>query len=219
VLAVPRRGCLNIHASLLPRWRGAAPIHRALLAGDPASGVTIMQMDEGLDTGPLLLAREWPIPPRCTGGQLHDALATLGAEAVVEAIEAWSAGRIAPLPQPAEGACYARKIDKAEARIDWALPADAIDRQVRAFNPWPGAETRWRGQGLKIWAATSLGASSVPEPEPVTLAPGWVCGRGRILVATGTGVLQVERLQLAGRRATSAAEFLNAHPLAGERFE
>jgi methionyl-tRNA formyltransferase len=218
-LAVPRRGCLNIHASLLPRWRGAAPIHRALLAGDPASGVTIMQMDEGLDTGPLLLAREWPIPPRCTGGQLHDALATLGAEAVVEAIEAWSAGRIAPLPQPAEGACYARKIDKAEARIDWALPADAIDRQVRAFNPWPGAETRWRGQGLKIWAATPLGASSVPEPEHVTLAPGWVSGRGRILVATGAGVLQVERLQLAGRRATSAAEFLNAHPLAGERFE
>jgi methionyl-tRNA formyltransferase len=219
VLAVPRRGCLNIHASLLPRWRGAAPIHRALLAGDPASGVTIMQMDEGLDTGPLLLAREWPIPPRCTGGQLHDALATLGAEAVVEAIEAWSAGRIAPRPQPAEGACYARKIDKAEARIDWTLPADAIDRQVRAFNPWPGAETRWRGQGLKIWAATPLGASRVPEPEPVTLAPGWVSGRGRILVATGAGLLQVERLQLAGRRATSAAEFLNAHPLAGECFE
>jgi methionyl-tRNA formyltransferase len=219
VLAVPRRGCLNIHASLLPRWRGAAPIQRALLAGDPGSGVTIMQMDEGLDTGPMLLTREWQIPPRCTGGQLHDALARLGAEAVVEAIEAWSAGRIEPRPQPAEGASYARKIDRAEARIDWTGSAATIDRQVRAFNPWPGAETRWRGQVLKIWTATPSDAE--PGPATANLAPGVVVegGRGQIHVATGDGRLQIERLQLAGRRPTSAAEFLNAHPLGGERFE
>jgi len=221
VLSVPHRGCLNIHASLLPRWRGAAPIHRALLAGDSTSGVTIMQMDAGLDTGPMLLAREWPMPARCTGGQMHDALAALGAETVVEAIEAWTAGRIEPQPQPAAGATYASKIGKAEARIDWSRSATAIDRQVRAFNPWPGAETRWHGQGLKIWAATPLGAVPAPEPEPASLAPGLVLDgvRGRILVATGEGLLHIERLQLAGRRPVGAAEFLNAHPLAGERFE
>jgi methionyl-tRNA formyltransferase len=216
VLDVPRHGCWNIHASLLPRWRGAAPIQRAILAGDESTGITIMQMDAGLDTGPMLLVRPTPIGPREHGGALHDRLSVMGAEAIVAAIDAWQAGRLTPQPQPASGATYAAKIRKEEARIDWAQPAVAIDRLVRAFNPWPVAETAWDGKQLRIWAAE-------PEPRaPVTAAaePGTVLesAGGRIVVATGEGALGLTRVQVAGRRAMPAAEFLNATSLAGARF-
>jgi len=212
VLEAPRLGCWNIHASLLPRWRGAAPIHRALLAGDALTGITIMQMDAGLDTGPMLLERPVPIGAREDGGSLHDRLAALGAEAIVAAIAGFQAGRLAPVPQPAEGVTYASKIRKDEARIDWATPADAIDRQVRAFNPWPVAETRWQDRQLRVWAAEPVSAAS-GEPGEVLEAAG-----GRIVVAAGEGALGLTRVQLAGRRAMTAAEFLNAHSLAGARL-
>jgi len=212
VLDLPRLGCWNIHASLLPRWRGAAPIHRALLAGDTVTGITIMQMDAGLDTGPMLLKRPVGIGPREEGGALHDRLAALGAEAIVAAIEELEAGRLVPVPQPAEGVTYASKIRKEEARIDWNAPADAIDRLVRAFNPWPVAETRWEDRQLRIWSAEPVHAAA-GAPGQVLEAAG-----GRIVVATGEGALALTRVQLAGRRAMSAAEFLNAHPLAGARL-
>jgi methionyl-tRNA formyltransferase len=214
VLAAPRLGCWNIHASLLPRWRGAAPIQRAILAGDGETGVTIMQMDAGLDTGPMLLERATPIGPRDTGGTLHDRLASLGAEAIVEAIEAWQDSRLVPRPQPAEGATYAPKLHKDEARIDWNDAAAAIERRVRAFDPWPVAETLWRGQQLRVWQA------EVDEAVATGFAPGTVLETtpGRIVVATGGGSLSLGRVQLAGRRAVTAREFLNAHSLAGMRL-
>ena len=214
VLDVPRLGCLNIHASLLPRWRGAAPIQRALLAGDRRTGVVIMKMDAGLDTGPMLLVRDTPIADGETGGELHDRLSRLGAEAVVEAVDGWAAGRLAPVPQPDEGATYAAKIAKHEALIDWTRPAADIDRLVRAFNPWPVAETTWRGRQLRVW-------SGRPGDLPAAAgAPGEVVGeaRDRLQVATGAGAYEVTRLQLAGRNAMPAAEFLRAHDLAGERL-
>ena len=213
ILDVPRLGCWNIHASLLPRWRGAAPIQRAILAGDGATGITIMQMDAGLDTGPMLLVRPTPIDARESGGQLHDRLATLGAEAIVAAVEQWQAGRLVAVEQPAEGATYAAKIRKEEAVIDWRQTAAQIDRQVRAFNPWPVAETRWQGQQLRIWESESVAAGSGAEPGRILAADG-----GRLLVATGEGALALRRVQLAGRRAVTSAEFLNAHPLAGARL-
>ena len=212
VLDVPELGCVNIHASLLPRWRGAAPIARAIEAGDRETGVTIMQMDAGLDTGPMLLVRRMPIAERETAGTLHDRLAVLGAEAVVEAIDAWRDGRIAPEPQPAAGASYARKIERHEAAIDWTRNAVALDRQVRAFDPRPVAETTWSGNQLRIWEAT-------PLPRTIDAPPGSVIETGAALVvAAGQGALRIERMQLAGRRAMSAAEFQNAHSLAGARL-
>jgi len=213
ILEVPRLGCWNIHASLLPRWRGAAPIQRAILAGDTSTGVTIMQMDAGLDTGPVLLTRATPIDARETGGSLHDRLSVLGAEAIVAAIDDWNAGRLRAQPQPDEGVAYAAKIHKEEARIDWNRRAVLIDRQVRAFDPWPVAETRWQERQLRVWEASV-------EPVAVAAAPGSVieAGDGRLLVATGDGALSLRRVQLAGRRAMSAAEFLNAHALAGARL-
>jgi methionyl-tRNA formyltransferase len=206
VLDTPRLGCVNIHASLLPRWRGAAPIQRAIQAGDKESGVTIMQMDVGLDTGPMLLERVTPLEPRDTGGTLHDRLATLGAEAVLEAIEAIAAGKATPREQPKEGATYAAKIRKEEALIDWSKPAIAIDRLVRAFNPWPIAETRWNGQQLRVW-------ESLPIDKQTSAAPGTVVAASDagIEVATGEGTLQLTRVQAAGRKAMPAADFLRAH--------
>jgi methionyl-tRNA formyltransferase len=212
VLELPRLGCWNIHASLLPRWRGAAPIHRALLAGDTVTGITIMQMDAGLDTGPMLLGRPVEIGAREDGGTLHDRLAALGAEAIVAAIGEHEAGRLTPVQQPAEGVTYASKIRKEEARIDWSAPAVAIDRQVRAFNPWPVAETRWEDRQLRVWSAELVPAAG-GAPGQVLEAAG-----GRLVVATGDGALALTRVQLAGRRAVSAAQFLNAHPLAGARL-
>ena len=213
VLDVPRLGCLNIHASLLPRWRGAAPIQRAILAGDTLTGVTIMKMDAGLDTGPMLLERPVAIGADETAGHLHDRLSAVGAEAIVAAIDAWLAGRITPVAQPVEGATYAAKIRKEEAAIDWTQPAVAIARQVRAFNPWPVAETRWQGQQLRIWEARALEAAPTVAPGEVVEA-----GSGRLAVATGAGRLLLERLQLAGRGVLTAAEFLNANKLLGARL-
>lgn len=215
VLDVPRLGCLNIHASLLPRWRGAAPIQRAILAGDVRTGVAIMKMDAGLDTGPVLLEREVEIGRGETGGQLHDRLASIGAEAVVTAIEEWTAGSLAPRPQPAAGVTYAAKLRKDEAVIDWGRPAAELERLVLAFNPWPVAETAWRGQQLRVWRATAVG-----DTPPAAALPGQVLAAagGRILVATGLGTLQLDTLQLPGRKPTAAADFLKANALAGSRL-
>jgi methionyl-tRNA formyltransferase len=213
VLDMPRLGCWNIHASLLPRWRGAAPIQRAILAGDAVTGITIMQMEAGLDTGPVLLVRDTPIGPRELGGELHDRLARLGAEAIVAAIDEWQAGRLEPVPQPAAGATYAAKLSKTEARIDWTQPAVTIDRQVRAFNPWPVAETAWDGRQLRVWRCEPESSAAGATPGTVLESAG-----GRIVVATGDGALRLLQLQLAGRRALSAAEFLNANTLAGARL-
>jgi len=216
ILETPRLGCLNIHASLLPRWRGAAPIQRAILAGDARTGVTIMKMDAGLDTGPVLLERDLAIGACETGGQLHDRLAALGADAILAAIDAWTSGRLAPVPQPESGATYAAKLRKEEAIVEWRQPALTIERCVRAFNPWPVAETRWRGQQLRIWEATVVPA----PPQAAPAQPGEVlaAGEGRIVVATGDGALQLETLQLPGRKPMPAVEFLKAHGLLGARL-
>ena len=210
ILDVPRRGCLNIHASLLPRWRGAAPIQRAILAGDTRTGVTIMKMDAGLDTGPMLLVRSLEIGATENAGSLHDRVAMLGADAISDAIGPWMAGGVEPVAQPPDGVTYAAKIRKEEAVIDWGRTAGEIARQVRAFNPWPVAETRWQGQQLRIWEAEPRDEGPGAVPGTVVEATG-----GRLSVAAGSGSLEIRRLQLAGRNATSAAEFLNAHQLLG----
>ncbi|MCC7462715.1 MAG: methionyl-tRNA formyltransferase [Gammaproteobacteria bacterium] len=214
VLELPRLGCINIHASLLPRWRGAAPIQRAILAGDAVTGVTLMQMDAGLDTGPILAQRTLSIAPRSTAGELHDALAALGAAMLAPLIAELAAGRCAPRPQPIAGVSHAAKLEKSAARIDWTGSALSIDRQVRAFNPWPVAETRHDGEQLRIWRALPLPA--VPGDSP----PGTVLGLvdDRLRVATGAGVLAIEMLQGAGRRVMSAREFANARSLTGRRL-
>jgi methionyl-tRNA formyltransferase len=217
VLDIPRLGCLNIHGSLLPRWRGAAPIQRAVLAGDERTGISIMLMDAGLDTGPELLRRELTIGPRETGGELHDRLAPLGAQAIVEAVPGWAAGSIRATPQPAAGATYAAKIRKDEARIDWTKSADEIDRQVRAFNPWPVAETRLGGEQVRVWEARPVTAESAVEPCAV---PGTVmkAPAGRLVVATGDGLLELLTVQFPGRKPLKARDILNSRPLGGERF-
>ncbi|HEY6452593.1 MAG TPA: methionyl-tRNA formyltransferase [Steroidobacteraceae bacterium] len=217
VLGLPRLGCLNIHASLLPRWRGAAPIQRAILAGDADTGVSIMQMDSGLDTGAVLAQRRVPMPPEADAGQLGARLSTLGAAMLLETLEALEAGRARPEPQSAEGVTYAGKISKSEAHIDWRRSAEHIARQVRAFNPWPVAETAWRGQQLRIWSARVAASDPCRAGEP---EPGAVLGlHGEELrVACGEGVLALTRLQLAGRRALPAAEFAGGTLLRGARF-
>ncbi len=202
MLAAPARGCLNIHASLLPRWRGAAPIHAAILAGDARTGISIMQMDAGLDTGPVLLAESVPIPPRATAAGLHDVLADLGARLILRAL----AERPAPVPQPAAGATYAPRLTREDGRIDWTQPAEALDRRVRAFLPWPGCFTTLGGQMLKVLAARA-------EPDAAgEAAPGTVLDAG-LLVACGQGALRLERVQLAGRAPLDAADFLRGHPV------
>jgi methionyl-tRNA formyltransferase len=215
VLLLPRMGCLNIHGSVLPRWRGAAPIQRAVLAGDAETGVSIMQLDEGLDTGPVLLDRRRPIGLHDTAGDLHDALADLGAAALLEAIEGLISGEILPRAQPKEGVTYAAKIDKAEARIDWRDTAVQLDRKIRAFNPWPVAETRLAGEGLRLLRA------SVADTHARDAAPGTVLGLAEdgLRVSCGEGVLAVSELQRAGKRPVSARDFANAVRLAGLRFE
>jgi methionyl-tRNA formyltransferase len=210
ILDVPRLGCLNIHASLLPRWRGAAPIQRAILAGDTRTGVTIMKMDAGLDTGPMLLVRSLEIGATENAGSLHDRVAMLGADAILDAIGPWMAGGVEPVAQPLDGATYAAKIRKEEAVIDWSRAAGEIARQVRAFNPWPVAETRWQGQQLRIWEAEPRDEGPGAVPGTIVEATG-----ARLSVAAGSGSLEIRRLQLAGRNAMSATEFLNAHQLLG----
>jgi len=213
VLDIPPRGALNVHASLLPRWRGAAPIARAILAGDALTGVSIMQMDAGLDTGPVLLSEAVPIAPDATAGTLHDELAALGARLIVAALEALARGTLVPRPQPEAGVTYAPKIDKAEANIDWRRPAAQIERQIRAFNPFPGAAATLDGAALKIWRAALL-PDATGEPGAVLAA-----GAGGIDVACGRGALRVLELQRAGGKRLGAAEFLRGFALrAGARF-
>ena len=209
VLALPRLGCLNIHASLLPRWRGAAPIQRAILAGDAETGISIMQMGPGLDTGPVLLQRHIPIDRAATSGTLHERLAKLGAEGLLEALAEVAVGTACPRPQPAEGVTYAAKISKSEALIDWGADARAIERQVRAFNPWPYAETRLGGEPLRVLAAYA--ESDAESTEPGTIS---VIRRDAVVVDCGEGRLALTELQRPGRKPLPAAEFVNAVRLA-----
>ena len=206
-------GCVNIHASMLPRWRGAAPIQRAILAGDSETGISIMGMEQGLDTGPVFLARTLPILSDDSAGSLHDRLATLGASCIVEALPQIGRGTLAPLPQPADGITYAHKITKAEAAIDWQRDAQDLGRQVRAFNPFPGAFSLLRSESVKIWRAKpAAGGEGGPGEILASSADG-------IDVACGSGTLRITELQKAGGRRLSAAEFLNGLSLAtGERF-
>jgi len=210
VLDMPRFGCINIHASLLPRWRGAAPIQRALLAGDAETGVCIMQMEAGLDTGPVLLRGAFPIEATDTTASLHDRLAGLGARLCVEAL-----GKL-PLPaeaQPAEGVTYAHKIEKAEAVIDWTKPAIELDRHIRAFNPFPGAQALFGGQTVKLWQASPVAGSG---PLGSVLA----VDKKQVVIACGAGALAVSELQKAGGKRLPVQQFLAGHPLkVGDRFD
>jgi methionyl-tRNA formyltransferase len=217
-LSIPKLGCLNIHGSLLPRWRGAAPIQRAILAGDCVTGVTIMRMEAGLDTGPMLISRQADIGLRDNAQTVHDKLSSLGADLILESLAALAAGTAHEVSQPADGVTYAEKISKAEAPIDWQHAAGQISRQVRAFNPWPIAQTRFNGEALRIWDAETIdlhfaGAGRDVRPGTVLAAT----GEG-IDVACGSGVLRILRLQLPGRKPLTAQEFLQGQRLTGAFF-
>ena len=214
VLAIPRLGCINIHASLLPRWRGAAPIQRAVLAGDSETGVAIMQMERGLDTGSVYLTRTMSIGSHDSSGELHDRLAAEGAAALLEALPGIAEGRLSATPQSTHGIEYAHRLNKSEAWIDWQLPAEQIARQVHAFNPWPVAQTMLRDKRLRIWQAEAL-PTAIGEADPGSVIAAKPTG---IDVATGTGVLRVTELQLPGKRVMSARDFVNAQVLEGVQF-
>jgi methionyl-tRNA formyltransferase len=208
VLAIPRLGCWNVHASLLPRWRGAAPIQRAILAGDSESGVDLMQMEAGLDTGPVLLERRTPITREDTGGSLHDRLSLLGADALTEGLRRALAGETwQATPQSHEGVMYAHKLEKAEARLDFSRPALALERQVRAFDPWPVAEGDVAGENVRIWAAHAIDQQHGAAPGSVIAAQ-----RVGFDIACGEGALRVTVLQRAGGKRITAADYLNARP-------
>jgi methionyl-tRNA formyltransferase len=210
VLALPRLGCLNVHASLLPRWRGAAPVARAILAGDAATGVCIMRMESGLDTGPVMLRREVAIGARETAGELELRLSELGGSAIVEALDGLAAGRASFEPQDSAQATYAAKLSKTEARLDWREGAAALERRVRALNPRPVAETTIDGAQLRIFESRVVAASPGPVPGTILSA-----GAEGIVVMTGDQALALTRVQLPGRRAVSAAELANSRPLSG----
>ncbi len=210
VLDTPALGCVNLHASLLPRWRGAAPIQRAILAGDRETGVCLMQMEAGLDTGPVLASVRTPIAPDETGGSLHDRLSLLAAQLLAEHLDDLAAGRLAAQPQDESGVTYAAKLDKAEAAIDWRGDARAIERQVRAFNPWPVAQAGYRGEKLRVWAAHAIECPRGGEPGAVVAA-----GRDGIDVACGSGCLRLTEIQLPGGKRLGAADFLNARSVEG----
>ncbi len=211
ILQVARHGAVNIHASLLPRWRGAAPIQRALLAGDAETGVCIMQMDKGLDTGPVFAQRAMPIGAADDFGGLHDALAELGAQLLLEVLAAIENGTAHATDQPQHGATYAAKIEKRETWLRWQEPANALERAVRAFRPAPGALARFAGQPMKIWRARAANGAG---------APGTIIDGANLHVACGSGALVIEELQPAGGRRMTAAEFVRGHRIGnGARFE
>ena len=207
-LQLPRMGCLNIHASLLPRWRGAAPIHRAIEAGDAQTGITIMQMDEGLDTGDMLAVQAEAIAPSDSTGSLHDRLAVVGGRLLVDTLQGLLAGRIKASPQHTQGVTYAEKISKAEAALNWAQPAEVLARKVRAFNPFPGAHTLYGGEVLKIWQAQPLPGDGSKAPGTVLEAT----GQG-VMVQTADGVLALTQLQSPGGKRLAVADWLHGHNL------
>jgi methionyl-tRNA formyltransferase len=210
VLAIPRLGCWNVHASLLPRWRGAAPIQRAILAGDAETGVCLMRMEAGLDTGPVLLSARTPIAPDDTGGSLHDRLAALGAQVLADGLQRISRGEtLAATPQSNAGVTYAHKLEKAEAKLDFTRPAAELERKVRAFDPWPVAEAEIAGERVRVWRALA-----VPSPESRVPSPGQIVAASKrgIDIACAEGVLRVLKLQRAGGRVIHAADYLNARP-------
>ena len=209
VLDLPRLGCLNIHGSVLPRWRGAAPIHRAIEAGDAETGVTIMQMDAGLDTGDMLLKQTLPIGPQDTTESLHDALAALGARLILQALQQAQTGALQGVAQAADGVCYAHKIDKREAALDWTQPATTLARRVRAFNPFPVASSVLGGETIKFWRAQAL------PPHSRAAQPGEVIAVSAegVDIATASGVLRATRLQKAGGKPLEAADFLHGFAL------
>lgn len=213
VLVMPRLGCINVHASLLPRWRGAAPIQRAILAGDTETGVCLMQMEAGLDTGPVLACRQTPILPDDTGSRLHDRLAVLGGELLAAELDVIAAGSLQPQPQDDTLATYAHKLDKREARLDWDADAGSLARQVRAFNAWPVAETSLDDRQLRIWEARAEDTDSTASPGTVLSAD-----PDGIRVACGKGVLRLLSVQLPGGRPVAAADFVNAHRITGTRL-
>jgi methionyl-tRNA formyltransferase len=210
VLALPRHGCLNIHGSLLPRWRGAAPIHRAIEAGDATTGITIMQMDEGLDTGDMLLAEAAPIAATDTTATLHDRLAAMGARLIVQSLAQLQAGTLVATRQPEQGVTYAHKIDKAEAALDWARPAAELERRIRAFDPFPGCTAQVDGEALKIWRAAVL--------PGVAGTPGTCLdvGKGRLALACGDTALELLEVQAAGGRRLAVAEYLRGQSVRGQ---
>ena len=213
VLEAPRMGCINVHASILPRWRGAAPIQRAILAGDSQTGVTIMQMDVGLDTGDMLLTKTTPIENTDTAKTLHDRLANIGAECLIETLELLTDGRARPEKQDNALATYAEKLHKSEASIDWQQRAELIHRKVCAFNPWPVAQTLLDGKTVRIWQSEVV-------PRQVDAPAGQVVDESKtgIDVATGDGILRIKKLQLPGGKPLATADFLNAHSIKGNAF-
>ena len=216
LLELPAHGCLNIHASLLPRWRGAAPIQRAIEAGDAVTGITIMQMDEGLDTGDICLTAPEPIAADDTAATLHDRLAATGGRLIVQALADLSGGRLPRAPQPPDGVTYARKIDKAESEIDWRQSAWTLERRIRAFDPFPGMAFAWRGERVKLWRARAWAADSAATPPA---APGtlWDLGPQRLAWACGEGVLEAVEVQRPGGRRTDVARALHSSPRPPDR--
>jgi methionyl-tRNA formyltransferase len=215
VLAIPKYGCINVHASLLPRWRGAAPIPRVIETGDAVTGVCIMQMEAGLDTGPVLARAETSITPTDTAQTLHDRLAPLGAQTLIATLERLTRGEIHPQPQNDAQACYAKKLRKDESPIDWTRPAIELHRQIRALNPWPVASTTWNGKVVRLWEV------GPHEPTATTPAPGTVvrADASGIRVATGNGILCLTRLQAEGGKILATGDFLNGHRIAaGDRL-
>ena len=211
VLDMPVRGCVNLHASLLPRWRGAAPIQRAIESGDTETGITLMQMDVGLDTGNMLAKVSCPITAQDTAQSLHDALSELGANLLMQHLPALLDGRLHGAVQDEAQVSYAKKLDKAEALLDWSLPARVLARRVMAFNPWPVAETRWKDETLRIWRALALETDTTSAAGQVVAA-----SKDGVDVATGEGVLRILQLQRPGGKPLVAGDFLNAHPMLGE---
>lgn len=211
VLELPPLGCVNLHASILPRWRGAAPIQRAILAGDADTGVSLMRMEAGLDTGPVLAEVQTSIRADETGGSLHDRLSQLAAELLARHLDDLEAGRLTPVAQDPALACYADKLDKSEALIDWHRDAVRLERQVRAFNPWPVAQTRFRGEVLRVWDARAIDDGGAASTPGVIVE----AGKQGIDVACGQGCLRLLKIQLPGGRPLAAADFLNARPVDG----